>query len=259
MQIYFTNKSTKITDDEVYQIAIACDWQLRHHAIQAWKVMPSSVRYLGEGVPSDPNTAVIGFFDDADQAGDLGWHTEGPGGVKYGRVFVGPVLQAGGNALTDALSVCSVASHEALEIVFDPACNRWAYDGSNTLYAWESCDPVEGDSYPLVIPSQATVGGSTTGQIRVTVSNFVTPDWFDSQAPAGTRFDYLGLCTAPFEVRSTGYAVTMTAGTVSQVFGEEYPEWRKETKKSELSRTSRRKQESHRSLEGELRLLRDHL
>ena len=253
MMIYLSNQSTKLTNADTYSIAIACDWQVRHH-LQGWGQAPSYVRYLPEGAAADPGTAVIGVFDNADQAGDLGWHTEGPNGLKYGRGFVEPVLQNGGNALTDVLSVCSVVSHEVLELLFDPACNGWSDDGTGTLFAKEVADPVESDSYTINVPAQRTPTG-TSDQVIATVSNFVLPAWFDPGSPAGTKLDYLNLLTKPFEVRPTGYAVTMTDGTVSQKWGEQYPEWRKEMKKSDLSRTQRRQRESHRTVEGGLKLL----
>lgn len=37
-----------------------------------------------------------------------------------------------------------------------------------------------------------------------------------------------------------GYAVQLSKGKISQVFGDEYPEWRKATKESDLSRTYKR-------------------
>jgi hypothetical protein len=88
---------------------------------------------------------------------------------------------------------------------------------------------VESDAYQL------TVGGVTG-----TVSNFVMPAWFDPQAPSVSHFDWLELTHAPFQVRPTGYIIKMVEGNVTQQFGEEYPDWRKQTKESELARTARR-------------------
>ena len=46
----------------------------------------------------------------------------------------------------------------------DPNCNLWASDGKTRNYSFEVCDPVEAPTYD--------VDG-------VSVSNFVTPAWFD--------------------------------------------------------------------------------
>ena len=72
------------------------------------------------------------------------------------------------------------------------------------------------------------------------MSNFVTPSWFDGQAPLGNRFDWMHNCDGPFQMTKGGYVVTMKNGKVSQQFGEEYPDWKKESKKSDLARTARR-------------------
>jgi hypothetical protein len=249
--IYLTNLSTKVTNEDVYAMSVACNFQSLHHACPALGITPVYVRYLKRGEASPARSIVIGVLDNADQAGDLGWHTEGANGVQYGRVFAEPVIMAGGNALTDVLSVCSVASHEVLETLCDPACNRWADDESGVSYALEIADPVESSSYQVTIPAEQI--GATAG-ILATVSDFVLPAWFDPQATTGP-FDFLALLNAPFEVRSDGYVTTMTDGTVSQTFGEHYPEWRKRMKETPTARTARRNEQSRVTIEGALHKL----
>jgi hypothetical protein len=69
----------------------------------------------------------------------------------------------------------------------------------------------------------------------------VLPAWFDPNAAPG-KTDYLGLVTAPFQVRDTGYVIEMPSGasSVTEVWGERYPEWRKAVKASPAARTARR-------------------
>jgi hypothetical protein len=227
--IAVVNHSTLVTNQQAYNMTLLCEWQARYHAAPSYGLTPPVVHYLANENQAPPGSAVLGIFDNADQAGDLGWHTEGPNGIVYGRVFAEPVLQNGGNVLTDALSVASVLSHETLETLGDSSCNRWCDTGNNMAIAQELCDPVESDAYQL------TVGGITG-----TVSNFVMPAWFDPQAPSVSHFDWLELTHAPFQVRPTGYIIQMVEGNVTQHFGEEYPDWRKQTKESELARTARR-------------------
>jgi hypothetical protein len=227
------NLSTLVSDEDAYTMAMLADFQLREHVAPAWSLAPPTVLSLAK--PAEfPVNAIIGILDDADQAGDLGWHTEGPDADVYGRVFAAPVLQAGGNALTNALSVCSVLSHECIETLGDAACNRWAQRADGAMVAVELADPVEGDSYEVTISSKAEV---VTG----TVSDFVIPDWFNPLAGEG-KTDWLGLVTAPFQVRDTGYVITMAPGstTVTETWGERYPEWRKAMKASPAARTARR-------------------
>jgi hypothetical protein len=237
MIIGVQNKSTLVSEPDTYAMTLACDWQARHHAGPAWATWPPQVIYLkpGQNAADLPaGTNVITLFDNSDQAGALGYHSENAGGIVYGRVFAEPVLQNGGNALTKELSVASVLSHEVLETLNDPACNRWCDTGNGDAIALEVGDPVESDSYPL------TIGTST-----VTVSNFVMPPWFDPDAASDAQFDWLKLTSQPFEVRQTGYVLVLSEGTVSQKFGEQYPEWRKAMKDSPLARTHRRLGQGH--------------
>jgi hypothetical protein len=221
-----------VSSDDVYAMSLLIDRQLRDHVAPAWGLLPPTVEFLA-GPPGRHYDAIIGILDNADQAGDLGWHSEGPDANVYGRVFAQPVLANGGNALTDELSVCSVLSHEAIEVLGDSACDLWAQQADGTLIARELCDPVESDSYVLAVTSSS--GESATG----TVSDFVLPSWFDPDAAPGPT-DYLGLVTAPFQVRPTGYVIVMSAGSVTEQWGREYPEWRKGTKQSSLARTAQR-------------------
>ena len=45
---------------------------------------------LGRDVPLPAAAYPLVLFDDAEQAGALGYHAETPDGRPYGRVFVGP-------------------------------------------------------------------------------------------------------------------------------------------------------------------------
>jgi hypothetical protein len=237
MKIGVQNLSTLVSGEDAYIMAMLVDKQLREHAAPAWGLLPPAVAYLGTGIRGTPyQNAIIGILDDADQAGDLGWHTEGPDADVYGRVFARPVLGNGGSALGPVgLTVCSVLSHECLETLLDPACDLWAQAADGTLYARELGDPVESDSYLIEITA------SDTSSVMSTVSDFVLPSWFDPDAASG-QTDYMGLTTAPFEVRSTGYVIVMQDGVISSQWGDEYPEWRKATKLTPAARTARRLQ-----------------
>lgn len=223
--IYVQNQSTLVGDADVMAMSRACATQIAYHAAPWWGRSPIPVIFIAKNSPVPPGAWLIGVMDDADQAGDLGWHTEEQGDVIYGRVFARPVLDHGGTALTGSLSVSSVLSHECLETFVDPHVNMWAQAGDGTMWACEVGDPVESDSYPIS---------------NVMVSNFVTPHWFDQQNTK-ERMDWLGRTTGPFKMSKGGYAVTMKPGSQpQQVFGEEYPEWKKETKKIDVARSAKR-------------------
>ena len=242
MIIAVQNLSTLISSRDAYDMTLLVNRQARDHVAPAWGIRPPQVEFLpvapsALALPAGHATprfdAIIGIMDDADQAGALGWHAEGPDASVYGRVFARPVLDNGGDALAAALSVCSVLSHEVAEVIGDSACNRWAQRADGLLVAMELADPVEGDSYRLAISA------ASGEQVAGTVSDFVLPSWFDPDASAGAT-DFMGLVTAPFQVRPAGYAIIMSAGSISEQWGEQYPEWRRATKDSPLARTYRR-------------------
>jgi hypothetical protein len=224
------NQSTRVRNDEVALMTRACWAQLRDHAAPAWRMVPMPVVYAASAATAPPGSWVIAILDSADQADALGYHDVAAGDVVYGKVFAGPVLDNGGDALTKPLSVASVLSHEVLETFVDPACNRWADRDGRTAIALEIGDPVESDSYGIKVDS-------TT----VSVSNFVTEKWFDPSAVKRSGgFDYLGRCTAPFQMTRGGYIITLAEGKVGQQFGEKFPEWKRAGKQSPLARTARR-------------------
>jgi hypothetical protein len=196
-----------------------------------------------------PTTPILFIEDNADVEGALGYHYETADNKTLGVVFAGTILEYGGSILTSAngeFTVASVLSHEALEMVVDPNVNMWA-DGPDIEYGWqycyESCDPVENDFYSITVrlPRQ---GRTPAQRYVVSVSDFVLPAWFDSQAPNGVRCDFLNLLTTPFGLRPHGYMIVRdpAAGDVYFVWGAKKPmEWRINAKLSNLkSRTSRR-------------------
>lgn len=229
MHIAVTNHSTEITDFDAQTMARACAYQMQMHVAPAWDRNPASVIFYADEKSVPPGTHVIGLFDDSDQPGALGWHTEDAGEAIYGRVFCRPVLQNGGDALTKELSVASVLSHEVIEMFGDPNVNLWADDERGRSHAVELCDPVEANSYAVAV--------DTT---QVTVSNFVFPAWFDVRAKSTDQFDWLKKVRRPFTLTHGGYEVYRAEGQEQQRFGEEYPEWRKATKNHALARTAKR-------------------
>jgi hypothetical protein len=227
MLIGVTNQSTLVSDEDAYAMTLLVNYQLRYQAAPAFDRQPPEVHYFADPSAVPAGTFVIGILDDSDQAGALGYHELG-----FGRVFAEPVLSNGGGVFSGPVSVSSVLSHETLESFGDIYANLWGDTGNGSCYAYELGDPVESDSYAVSVTARD--GAQVSGM----VSDFVLPSWFDldGQKP----YDYLGLLTAPFQVRPDGYVITMTDGNVSEQWGETYPAWRKATKASPSSRTSRR-------------------
>jgi hypothetical protein len=192
--IAILNQSTLVSDAQASAMTSAAAAQIRDDAAPAWDRTPAEVTFYpnAQAVPSGGYAIVLTDTIASQPQGVLGYHTEGTGGILSGIVAAKPELDNGGAVSTGDWGVSSVLSHEVLEMFIDPNCNMWSFDGTSTIYSFEVCDPVEGPSYQ--------VNG-------VSVANFVTPAWFDPQAAAGSRFDKLGLLTAPFGLLKTGYVV----------------------------------------------------
>ncbi|MGH3375108.1 MAG: hypothetical protein ACRDP6_10240 [Actinoallomurus sp.] len=220
--IYVINKSTLVTDAEVKTWTAACARQITEHVAPAYGLPPVKVSFLSAASHAPAGAWVITVLDDADQAGDLGWHTEDSSGRIYGRVFAKPCLEYG-------VSVSTTLSHEVVETFCDPDVNRWADTGRGYRVAYEACDPVEGDSY--------LIGD-------VAVSDFVTPYWYGERPAGGADFaptHWLGSPLAPFTLAPGGYVVRRHPdGSEDQQFGERANRAYIAAKRHQLGRADRR-------------------
>lgn len=227
MLIAILNQSTLVVDADVATMTEAIATQVQFDAAPIWDRAPAAVVFYTDpaAVPAAAHgIAIVDTIQDQPQ-GVLGFHTEDQGGQLWGVVAAKPELDNGGQVTTGDWSVSSTLSHEVLEMFVDPNCNLWANNGQGSAYSLEVCDPVEAPTY--------TVSG-------VSVSNFVTPSWFDPLAPATAQFDKLGQLAAAFSTLKGGYMVYEHAGKEQQKFGTEFPNWRKEMKTGPLARTRRR-------------------
>jgi hypothetical protein len=227
MLIAILNQSTLVTDADARAMTRAVAKQVRMHAAPAWDQAPAAVVFFDDAAAVPPGAHGIAIVDTIkDQPeGVLGFHTEDQGGKLWGTVAAKPELDAKGKVLTGDWSVSSVLSHEVLEMYVDPNCNLWASDGAGKVYSFEVCDPVEAPTYVVD---------------KVSVSNFVTPAWFDPLASKTATFDHLGKVKAPFGILPGGYVVYASSGNEHQKYGAKFPAWRKATKKGALARTRRR-------------------
>jgi hypothetical protein len=226
LHITIMNGSTRVTNNEAATAAGAIAHQVAHDFAPAWHIRGAGVSFLARPparAPSHVLTIVDAIADEP--AGVLGYHTETATGSQFSVVAAAPILDAGGRVLDGDWSVASVISHEACEWLGDAACNLWAADDHGRMFSYEACDPVEAPTY--------LIDG-------VSVSNFVTPEWFDPHPPARARFDHLGLLGDPFSLLPGGYLVWVDTGGEHQEFGAEFPAWRKEMKAGPHARTRRR-------------------
>ena len=205
--INIINKSTLLKDSDFQLMVEACRIQLMQHVAPMW------LRGTWNIVVNQPENVgyPIVVLDNPDQAGILGYHTQSPEGKVWGRVFVKPIKDAKGNMLTGSLSVSAVLSHEVIEAYCDPNVNLWADRNNGTMIAYEVCDAVENDSYDII----------TSNGDKVSVSNFVLPTWFDTQAAIDAKFDFMAKLTKPFTMSRGGYIIVMNtaSGKITNIFG----------------------------------------
>lgn len=213
MDIWLINKSTlnpELTPAVMGAVAAACQIQLYRDYAPLHQSAGCDVHVAASTADVPPNGCIITIADKAAEEGALGDHETDAAGRPQGRIFLAPILVNGGTLTQGALSLSCVISHEILEMIGDPYIVDWSDTLKGYDYAKELADPVEADSY--------SIDG-------VSVSNFVGPRYF-SAGPG--PYDFLGTLTAPFSIAQGGYAIKRAFGTVSQVFGAAYPEWRKD-------------------------------
>lgn len=227
MLIAIVNESNLVANPDAAAMTQAVASQIQLDVAPLWNRAPAAVIFYTDpsAIPSGAHVITLTDTIKDQPAGVLGYHTEEQGGKLLGIVAAEPELSNGGQVTTGDWSVSSVLSHEVLEMFVDPNCNLWSNDGKGSIYTFEVCDPVEAPSY--------TVNG-------VSVSNFVTPAWFDPLAGAGAQFDKLGLLKAPFAMLKGGYIVYAKAGKEQQKYGEDFPQWRRDMKNGPYARTRRR-------------------
>lgn len=216
------SKDTRITN-ALIPIVRALGKQLADDVAPTWGRMVPSL--MVTDTPSSAASQIV-ILDDADQADVLGYHSETPEGIPYGRVFINPILENRGTIHSSETSVSVTLSHELLEIVGDPSVNYWADAEDGYSYALELADAVEGDSYLI-------------GDVHV--SNFVLPAFFDPRAEVGSRFDHMGKLGRPFTTTRGGYQIRRRiTGHLDYVYGDSFPEWKQAMKMHPAARSRRR-------------------
>ena len=196
-------------------VAAALQMQANEHFCPLWGLQPITVT-VDTIAPYDAWS--LDLYDDADQAGELGDHEDTPTDLPVGRVFVATTI-------SDGEIVPVTMSHELLEMLGDPDIDL-CVQIENELYAYEVCDAVEEQTY--------LING-------IPVSNFVTPAWFRPSSPAGSKFDHLGLVTAPLQLLKGGYiSVARISPRWTQKMGAE-----RKAKKHQYRHNHRKRHSAH--------------
>lgn len=195
------NESSVVSDTKIGQIMKALQVQCDRDFGPIWGITCTLVQVpKGHSAPQHAWQLVV--LDDSDQAGALGYHDFTPQGKPVAQVFAKTDQQY--NAL-----VSVTMSHELLEMLADAGCDLSVQMNDTQFCAYEVCDAVEDDSLGYVING-------------ITVSDFVTPEYFMSQPPAGSKMDFRGAVEQPFTLAAGGYANVWdpTNGWTQQTNGE---------------------------------------
>lgn len=236
------NLSTLVSHDDLAAMIGVCNAQLEQDFGPAWGIW-AALADVPDGPALSSYAYQIVLADNIDQKDALGYHFLTAGGIVSGPVGVRPVLDEGGVVLLDEAnlqrpSVLSVLSHEVLEMLADPYANAWAIGPERTegaLYAYEICDATESDQY--VQELRGTRGA---------VSNFVLPNWFDPDAPPGTKVDFLGKCPGPFQIAPGGYMMVLGPGyQLQNIMGAECRPWKRERQLTSARSLKRRAHAQH--------------
>ena len=178
-----------IDPSQVSVVAAALNKQVTRDFVPLWNVQATVSAFDKlENVPVDYWPVII--RDDINQPGAAGYHTD-----DNGQPF--SLVQA-----DDGWTLTS--SHETLEMLADPFGNR-TIAGSppanspdpisgfdRVLYLVEVCDPCESDQFAY------TSNG-------VTVSDFITPHYYDPNDSSGAQYSFGGNIEAPHTVLEGGY------------------------------------------------------
>ena len=199
INISVVNHSTLFPAADLAPLVAALQIQVSRDFYPVWGV-DAHLDAVPPGANPPPGYWVLGIFDDADQAGALGYHDVTPDGLPIGKVFVRLTLAQGS-------AVSSTASHELCEMLVDPDVNLCAeVDNARGVpirfYAYEVCDAPEADAYNYMI----AING-----VNIAVSDFVYPSWFESFRTIGP-FDFGNHITRPFQILPGGYIGYLDVG-----------------------------------------------
>jgi hypothetical protein len=234
-QIAIINESNLVSDDEGDNMTRAMNLVLPQFC-KDWKLPKITAVYIAK----NKNTNILWkvyLRDTTDIDGALGYH-EQVNNISIGYVFVNVILTYGGVILyskdPSTLTVAQTLCHEIFELLTDSNANLWADDGQGlSLYAHESCDPVQSNVVKVVVSKKVTtpakplkmVNGkfqssksqTKTINTNVALSDWVLPTWFDPQETKGP-FNYLKTLKKPFQIDDGGYVIKLKDGNVDYEF-----------------------------------------
>ncbi|HTV22569.1 MAG TPA: hypothetical protein VMG12_27965 [Polyangiaceae bacterium] len=201
--LVISNRS-RIDDDEARAVTAAIQKQVDRDFFPLWGWRARLV-FRGRGAPGRhaPSGAMHLILRDASPDAYAGYHfIDGlPEADVFTRDASGPLPDWH-----------ATLSHEVLEMIADPGVNLYARGHVRqrgrrraAFVAYEVCDPVQAISYRID---------------GVSVSDFVTPEWFEPERqPGALKFSFRDSVTRPFELADGGYIDAYVGGELITVWG----------------------------------------
>ncbi|MGA2021275.1 MAG: hypothetical protein ABSH02_11850 [Candidatus Sulfotelmatobacter sp.] len=206
IQVGLADKTGEIDADLLQAAAAALNIQVTRDLTQFWNVQ-ASVRCLPSPTKIPAGVWPI-FLVKKLPPGEGGFHMD-----KHNQPYAEVIASASSAEWTID------ASHETLEMLVDPYGNRLQNstsieinngkieDGTGEFaYLVEACDPCEADDYSYAIQG-------------VSVSDFLTPHFYDPVQTPGTRCSFTGAIKSPRQILPGGYIswVNQQADEVQQL------------------------------------------
>lgn len=172
---------------DVKRLVAAASNVLAYHFGPVWGT-PAAVVQSPAFVPG--HWALV-LCDDEASAKAAGVKDLTPDGMPLGRVYLAA-------ARSEGEAPSAAAFRELFAMIVDPGTCMAGADKDDTLYGYDPCDPVLGQTFELD---------------GVVMPNFVLPTWFESFRPAGsTKYDHMGNVKAAYALGSAGRAAVLAPG-----------------------------------------------
>lgn len=193
INIVIVDQTKKIDPTLLHNAALALNHQVTQDLPQYWSGISANVS-SAPSVGSLPANAWPVFLVKTLPPGEGGFHMD-KHNQPYAKVIGTP----------DDPTWTIDASHEIIEMLVDPNGNRMqtsqaiTIDGNNVVdapgtfdYLVEACDPCEANNFAYEVQG-------------IALSDFITPNFYDSTARSGVRYSFMGHITRPRELLKGGY------------------------------------------------------
>jgi hypothetical protein len=192
IKVVLVDTTGEVAADKMAAAAEALNVQVTRDLPQFWNVQ-ATVAYR-----PDPNSIPQGMWPvqlvRSLPPGEGGFHM-----TKHNQPYAKVIYSAGSDDWTID------ASHETVEMLIDPYGNRLQtsnaieikqnqiVDGEGKLeYLVEACDPCEANNFAYPIDG-------------ISVSDFITPDFYNPDASSNARYSFTGAVKKPREILPGGY------------------------------------------------------